>query len=285
LKKINAGSAVKGHEIFRVKKLGLIAGSGELPVAVAAEARAAGYTVIAIGLEPLADKALASVADEIQWINVGKLGAIIDVLKKSGVKEAVMAGKVPKSLLYKSRIVPDLRAVRLLFSLKNRSDDSILLAITDELEKEGIKLLNTTDFSAGLLTPEGVLTDNAPSESEWKDIAFGWEIAKEIGRMDIGQTIVVKNMAVMAVEAIEGTDEAIRRGGRLAGKGAVIIKISKPQQDMRFDVPVVGTDTLRAMIDVNARVLAVEAQKSIILDLEKMKKKADKASISIIGHI
>ena len=267
-----------------VKKLGLIAGSGELPLAIAAEARARGYTVIAVGLEPLAEKALAAAADEVNWVNVGKLGKIIDTLTKAGIGEAVMAGKVPKSLLYKSRITPDLRAVKVLFSLKDRSDDSIMLAITRELEKDGIKLLNTTEFSSGLLTPEGVMTRISPTEEEWRDIAFGWGIAKEMGRLDIGQTVVVKDKAVMAVEAIEGTDEAIRRGGKLAGKGAVVVKVSKPQQDMRFDVPVTGMSTVGAMVSVHARVLAVEAGYSILLDREKMVADADRAGMSIVGY-
>jgi len=267
-----------------MKKLGLISGSGELPLVVAEEARLKGYSVIAIGLEPLADKALASAVDEIKWISVGRLGAVIDTLKKAGVKEAVMAGKVPKSLLYKSRIVPDLRAVKVLFSLKDRSDDSIMMAIIKELEKDGITLLNTTDFSSELLTPEGILTKKAPSEDEWKDIAFGFKIAKEMGRLDIGQTVVVKNQAVMAVEAIEGTDEAIRRGGRLAGHGAAVIKVSKPHQDLRFDVPVVGMDTLRAMIEAQVRVLALEVKKSILLNRGELLKKADKSKISIVGY-
>jgi DUF1009 family protein len=267
-----------------MKKLGLIAGSGELPFAVASEARAKGYAVIAIGLAPVADKALASVVDEFKWINVGRLGSIISALKKEGVKEAVMAGKVPKSLLYKGTITPDLRAVKVLFSLKDRSDDSILLAITGELEKDGITLLNTTDFSSGLLTPGGVLTRNAPSRKEWRDIAFGFRIAKEIGGLDIGQTVVVKDMAVMAVEAIEGTDAAIRRGGALAGPGAVVIKVSKPQQDMRFDVPAVGMDTLAAMIEIKAGVLAIERARSIVLNKKEMLKKADKSGISVVGY-
>jgi len=264
-------------------KLGLIAGNGDLPNAVAEEARAKGYEIIAVGLEPLAEKSLSSSVDKIKWISVGKLGEIISFLKKSGVKEAVMAGKVPKSLLYKSKISPDLRAIKLLFSLKDKSDDSILLALAKELKKEGISLLNTTDFTSSLLTPEGVLTKEGPTENEWKDIAFGWRIAKEIGRLDIGQTVIIKNQAVMAIEAIEGTDEAVKRGGALAGSGAVIIKVSKPQQDMRFDVPVVGLDTLRSMRDVQARVLAVESGKSIILKKEKLIQKAEEAGIAIVG--
>lgn len=267
-----------------MKKLGLIAGSGELPAAVAAAAHSSGYTVFAVGLEPLADKSLSNHVDEITWVNVGKLGAMLNALKKAGIKEAVMAGKVPKSLLFKSKITPDLRAMKLLFSLKDKRDDSIMLAIAKELKKEGITLLNTTDFSKGLMTPEGVLTTKEPTKEEWKDIAFGWKIAKEIGRLDIGQTIIVKNQAVMAVEAIEGTDEAIKRGGTLAGGGAVVIKVSKPKQDLRFDVPVVGNSTLMAMLEVKARVLAVESQKSILLNMEEMIKKADRAGISVLGY-
>ncbi|HXX56455.1 MAG TPA: UDP-2,3-diacylglucosamine diphosphatase LpxI [Thermodesulfovibrionales bacterium] len=267
-----------------MKTVGLIAGMGDLPKAVAAEARAKGFRVIAVALEPLADEGLSACVDDIRWVNVGKLGEIIESLKRSGVKEAVMAGKVPKSLLYKSRITPDLRAVKLLFTLKDRRDDSILLAITKELEKDGISLLNTTDFCSGILAPDGMMTKSGPSRDELKDIAFGWKIAKEIGGLDIGQTVVVKDRAVMAIEAIEGTDEAIRRGGRYASEGAVVIKVSKPNQDMRFDVPVVGPSTLQAMIEVKARVLAVEAGKTILIGKEDLLTGADRAGISVVGH-
>jgi hypothetical protein len=266
------------------KKLGLIAGMGELPIAVACEAKSQGYTICAIALEPLADKSLSSHVDEIKWVNVGKLGTLINSLKKSGIKEAVMAGKVSKTLLYKSKITPDLRAVKLLFTLKDRRDDSILLAIAKELADEGIELLDITLFSKGLLMPEGVLTKNKPSNDERKDIEFGWKIAKEIGRLDIGQTVVVKNRAVMAVEAIEGTDEAIKRGGKLAGEGAVVVKVSKPNQDMRFDVPAVGLQTLSSMQEVKARVLCVEAKKSLILNKDKLLEEAKIAGISIVGY-
>ena len=257
---------------------------GELPIAVAVEAKSQGYTICAIALEPLADKSLSSHVDEIKWVNVGKLGTLINSLKKSGIKEAVMAGKVSKTLLYKSKITPDLRAVKLLFTLKDRRDDSILLAIAKELADEGIELLDITLFSTGLLMPEGVLTKNKPSNDEWKDIEFGWKMAKEIGRLDIGQTVVVKNRAVMAVEAIEGTDEAIKRGGKLAGEGAVVLKVSKPNQDMRFDVPAVGLQTLSAMQEVKARVLCVEAKKSLILNKDKLLEVAKIAGISIVGY-
>ncbi|MCE5195286.1 MAG: UDP-2,3-diacylglucosamine diphosphatase LpxI [Nitrospiraceae bacterium] len=267
-----------------MKTLGLIAGMGELPKLIASEGRAKGYKILIIALEPVADNDLEEYSDEIKRISVGKLNEIIETLKKHKVKEAVMAGKVPKSLLYKSRIIPDLRAVKLIFSLKDRKDDSILLAVAKELEEEGIKLLKTTDFSAGLMTPEGLLTKGKLKEDEKKDVEFGWIIAKEISGLDIGQTVVVKDKAVMAIEAIEGTDEAILRGGTLAHQGAVVVKVSKPKQDMRFDVPVVGMDTLKSMIKVKARVLAVEAGKSILVHREKMVKEADKAGIAIVGY-
>lgn len=267
-----------------MKTVGLISGMGELPKAIALEAKAKGYRVFAVALEPLADKTLADYVDEMKSVNVGKLGEIIKALKKAGAKEAVMAGKVPKSLLYRSRITPDLRAAKLLVTLRDRSDDAILLAITRELEKDGISLLNTTDFCSDMLTPEGLLTKRKPTENELRDIAFGWKMAKEIGRLDIGQTVVVKDQAIMAVEAIEGTDEAIRRGGRYASEGAVVIKVSKPAQDMRFDVPVVGLDTLHAMMEVQARVLALEAGKTILLQKEALLAEAGKAAISIMGR-
>ncbi len=267
-----------------MKKLGLIAGKGELPIAIAAEARSQGYTVIAIGLEPLADKSLSSHVDQIHWVNVGKFGKLIDTLKKYEISEAVMAGKVSKTLLYKSRITPDLRAMKLLMSLKDRSDDSVLLSIADELSREGITLLEITPFSTALRAPVGVLTKDAPSDQEWKDIAFGWNVAKEMGRLDIGQTVVVKNQAVMAVEAIEGTDEAIKRGGILAGKDAVVVKVSKPNQDMRFDVPAVGSDTIMAMKSVRARVLAVEANKCLVLNKDTIVDEAKEAGITIVGY-
>ncbi|MBZ0156817.1 MAG: UDP-2,3-diacylglucosamine diphosphatase LpxI [Alphaproteobacteria bacterium] len=265
-------------------QIGIIAGIGALPLIIAGDAKVRGYRVVTAAIENLASPGLEEVSDEIRWINAGKLGELIKFFAKNKIEEIILAGKVPKSLLYKSKITPDLRAVKVLLSLKDRSDDSILYAITRELESEGIRILDTTAFSPHLLTPEGVLTEDSPSRDEWKDVEFGWGIAREIGRLDIGQTVVVKDRAVMAVEAIEGTDEAIRRGGKWAGDGAVVVKVSKPQQDMRLDVPVIGLDTLKAMIDVRARVLAVEAQRSIILEREKLAAEASGAGITVVGY-
>jgi len=264
-------------------QIGLIAGAGELPVIIAKDARERGFRVITVALENLASEQLQAVSDEIKWVNPGKFGELIDTLKKYHIKEAIMAGKVPKSLIYKSKITPDLRAVKLLFSIRDKSDDAILNAITGELAREGIEITDTTKFSPHLLTPEGCLTNKRPDDEEWKDIEFGWKIAKEMGKLDIGQTVVIKGKAVMAVEAIEGTDEAILRGGKWAGEGAVIVKVSKPHQDMRLDVPAVGFDTIKSMEKVKARVLALEALRSMIVNREKVIEEAELAGITVIG--
>ena len=267
-----------------MKTVGLFAGWGSLPRVVAEDAKNRGYRLIAIALDPVANpEELRPYADVLEEINVGKVGKILDALKKNQVKEAVMAGKVPKNLLYQKKIRPDLKAVKILLSLKNRNDDTIMLALVKELEKEGIKLLETTEFCKDILVREGVLTKKSPSKEEWADIEYGFALAREMGRLDIGQTVVVKNKAVMAVEAIEGTDKAIKRGGRLAGDGAIIVKAAKPSQDMRFDVPAVGAKTIEAMVEARARVLALEAGKTLFLEREKAIKEANEAGITIVG--
>ncbi|GBE02134.1 hypothetical protein BMS3Abin08_01575 [bacterium BMS3Abin08] len=268
--------------IFFMSKLGIIAGKGNLPLVLSEEARRRGYHVIMIVLKPVAEFD-GSAADEVISVNVGRLGELIRVLKERGVKEAVMAGKVTKELAYRGNVIPDMKAIKLIFSLKDRRDDTILQAFTDVLCKEGIKILNTTEFAAGLLMPPGILTRRRPTGAEERDMEFGFRMAREIGRLDIGQTVVVKNRAVMAVEAIEGTDEAIRRGGRLAGEGAVVVKVCKPRQDLRFDVPVVGPDTLKAMVDARASVLAVESGKVIMLQRGNLVSAADGAGVAIVG--
>jgi hypothetical protein len=267
------------------KKLGIIAGQGELPGAIVLEAKKMGYSVTAILLRPFADESIKEYTDSFYEIPIGRFGKIIKFLKQSSISEIVIAGKVPKGILFqdKKSLMPDLRAIRFLLSLKDYSDTTLLQAISNELKNDGIKILKTTTFTKDLLTTEGVLTKRHPRKDQYRDIRFGWRIAKEIGRLDIGQTIVVKDMAVMAVEAMEGTDEAILRGGRLAKKDSVVIKVSKPHQDLRFDVPVVGIHTLSIMKRVNASLLVLEAEKSIILEKEKFIKEADKAGIIVVG--
>ncbi len=280
------------HRVNSSKKLGIIAGIGSLPHAVATEAKNAGYEVIGIAFqlgdefsESPTSNSLESVADEFHKISIGKFGSLISLLKKLSIREAVFAGKVPKNLLYKNKkkIIPDLKTLKMLFSLKNRSDDTIMTLVVKELENNGITIHKTTEFTKNLLAPEGVLTTRKPTKSDLEDLEFGWEIARKMGHLDIGQTVVVKDKAVMAVEAIEGTDEAIKRGGLLANKGAVIIKVSKPHQDMRFDVPAVGLETLHSMKRADAKMLAIEAGKCIIVDKEKFINEANKAGITVVG--
>jgi len=269
----------------RIKNLGIIAGKGKLPNIIATEAKKKGYNVILILLTPVADiESNKYYINKVERINIGKLGKLIKTLKKENITEVVMAGKVPKTLMYKTtNIIPDKRALKLLFRLSDRKDDTILNAIVEELETEGIKVLEITEFIARLAMPNGVITLKSPTKIQWKDIEFGFNIAKEIGRIDIGQTVVVKEKAIMAVEAIEGTDETIKRGGLLAGEGAVVVKVSKPQQDMRYDVPVVGIQTLKSMLQVKASVLALEAKHTILLQKEEMIKLANKENICIVG--
>ncbi len=266
------------------RMIGLIAGSGELPFAVAAGVRAGGFGLVVFALKGLAEDGLAALADQYQPVEVGKLGKLITAIKKSGVQQVVLAGKVSKTLLYKMNIVPDVRAVKFLFSLKDRKDDTIMEAFLGELETEGVSVVATTAFTQSLLAPSGCFTKRTLSKGELKDVRFGAGLAREIGRLDIGQTVVVKNRAVMAVEAIEGTDEAIKRGGALANKkGAVVVKTAKPNQDLRFDVPVVGIETLKSMKAAGASVLAVEAGRVIIVDKEDVIKMADSLGISVMG--
>lgn len=265
-----------------MESIGLIAGSGSLPLILSEKIKEDGFKVVAIAFNGLSNNDLSQASDIIHWINLGELGRLIEILKGEGIKKAIMAGKVPKTLMF-ANIKPDLRALTLFMKLKDKKDDSILQALAEELRSEGIILEELPDYLSHLFSPKGVLTNRTPSEEEMKDINFGLILAKEIGRLDIGQTVVVKNQAVLAIEAIEGTDEAIRRGGRLGRGDVVVVKVSKPQQDMRFDVPVIGLKTMDALKDARAKVLALEAGKTILLDKEDMIREADGIGLSIIG--
>ncbi len=264
------------------EKIGLIAGSGQFPVLFAKAARKAGVSVVAVGFVEETDPALAREVDHLYMIKLGQLGKLIDCFKKHGVTQAAMAGAINKTRLY-SRIRPDWRAVRFALKLKNKKDDFLLRALASELEQDGITIKPSTVFLPELLAPEGVLTVRQPNWKEKRDIQFGWDIAKEIGKLDVGQCVVVKDQAVLAIEGIDGTDETIRRGGRLCGSGAVVVKVSKPNQDLRFDVPAVGLKTIEVMAEVNARVLVIEAGKTLAFDLEKMIELANQYGISIVS--
>ena len=251
-----------------METIGLLSGIGHLPVDVALSAKSMGYRVIAVGVVPDIDPELAEAVDAYYDIHIGKIGKIISTLKKNDVKTVTMIGKVTKELLYKAgAVVPDLRAIKILASVPDRKDDTIMNAIVKEL----------------LLPPPGVLTQRMPTEAEVADMDFGFAMAKEIGRLDIGQTVVVKDRALMAVEAIEGTDACILRGGTL-GKGVIVAKTAKPAQDNRFDMPSIGTKTMESMIAAGATGLVIEAGRTLLVEKEKTLALADAHNITIVAR-
>ncbi|MGD8383668.1 MAG: UDP-2,3-diacylglucosamine diphosphatase LpxI [Syntrophobacterales bacterium] len=266
-----------------MKKIGLIAGGGQFPILFARAARQNGVEVVAVALKGEADELLESQVNHCSWVSLGKLGQMIETFEKAQVTEVAMAGAVAKTKLF-SKIRPDWKAVRLLARMLHKKDDAILRAFTEELEAHGIKVRPSTLFLPELLAPPGILTRRRPNARERRDINFGWNLAKEIGKLDIGQCILVRDQAVLAVEAIEGTDETIRRGGRLGKSEVVVVKVCKPNQDLRFDVPAVGLQTIETMKEVGASVLVVEAERTLMFDREKMIQAADDAKIAILSR-
>jgi DUF1009 family protein len=264
-----------------VERVGLIAGSGTFPLLFAAEMRRLGYVVVAIAHKGETVPTLEEKVDKIFWIRVGQLGRLIQLLKNEGVERAVMAGAIKKIRLF-TNFLPDLRSVRILRSVRGRKDDFILRAVAEELEREGITIEGATQFIPSLLAVPGKLSYRSPTRQEWEDLEFGFQVARDLGRADVGQCIVVKRRTVLAVESIEGTDETIRRGGRFAAK-AVVVKVSKPQQDLRFDLPTVGPGTIRVMAEVKASCLGVEAGKTLTLERDRISAEADAAGIAVVG--
>ena len=264
------------------ERIGLIAGNGRFPIIFADNARKLGYHVSAVAHEGETEPELADHVDRIHWIKIGQLNKLIKAFKEDKVHQAVMLGGIKKTHVF-TTVRPDFRTLALATRLALWKDDDILREFAKELEQEGIVICESTFGLEGILVEEGTLTARAPSEKEWEDIRYGWEVAHDIGRLDIGQCVVIKDRVVVAVEAVEGTDGAIKRGGDLAKEGAVVVKRSKPQQDMRFDLPAVGPRTIEVMASVKASVLAIEAGRTILLDREIMLEKAKSARIAIVG--
>lgn len=265
-----------------MKKLGLIAGNGRFPLIFAEQAQREGFSLVVIAHRGETLREIESIAETVTWVYVGQLGKIIRTFHKAGVCQAVMAGGIRKVKLF-TNFRPDLRGASFLARVNSREDDGLLRGVAEELEGEGIKILKSTLCLSQLIASEGVLTGRAPTKSEWDDVRLGFRIAKEIGRLGVGQTVVVKKGVVLAVEAIEGTDAAIRRAGELAKGGCVVVKVSKPGQDLRFDVPAVGVDTVKNLQDAGARVLAVEAEKTILLEKEALLRNAEAAGIAVVA--
>lgn len=262
--------------------IGLIAGGGKFPLMVADSARKQGSYIVAVAHQGDTDPALAQFVDRIVWIKLGQLGNLINALKKNGVHKALMAGTIEKGRMF-DQIRPDLKGLTFISKMAVLHDDGILRAVASELSKQGIELISSISHLPDLLAPPGCLTRKRPGKAEREDILVGWKVAKELGSLDIGQCVVVRKKTVLALEAIDGTDETIMRGGRLAGENAVVVKVSKPNQDLRFDVPSVGLETIKVMARVKASVLALEAGKTLIFEKPEMIGYADKMGISIIS--
>jgi DUF1009 family protein len=269
-------------QVTHGERIGLIAGNGRFPIIFADNARKLGYHVSAVAHEGETEPELAGHVDRIHWIKIGQLSKLIKAFKEDKVHQAVMLGGIKKTHVF-TTVRPDFRTLAMATRLALWKDDDILREFAKELEREGIAICESTFGLEGILVEEGTLTARAPSEKEWEDIRYGWEVAHDIGRLDIGQCVVIKDRVVVAVEAVEGTDGAIKRGGDLAKEGAVVVKRSKPQQDMRFDLPAVGPRTIEVMASVKASVLAIEAGRTILLDREIMLEKAKSARIAIVG--
>ena len=265
-----------------MRKLGLIAGNGKFPLLFAEQAARAGVSLVTVAHRGETLPEIDAVAGPVTWVYVGELGKIIRTFHEAGVTEAVMAGGIKKVKIF-SNFRPDLRGATFLAKVRSRDDDRLLRGIADELEREEIHVVESTLFLSQIIAHEGALTRRAPKGEQWEDIRLGFQTAKEVGRLGIGQCVVVKNRVVLAVEAIEWTDAAIRRGGELGKDGFVVVKVSKPQQDLRFDVPAVGVETIRLLRELKGTVLAVEAGKTILLEKDALIATAESAGIAVVG--
>lgn len=273
---------VKKGKYVGLDKIGIIAGGGQFPLLFIEAAHKAGRHVVVVAHKGETDEKVARTADSVCWVKLGQLGRVISFFKKEGVSETVFIGPITKTQIFRD-LLPDLKGLSLWNKIDTKQDDAILRAIANTLDEEGIKVLESTLYLQHLLFPAGVLTKTKPNKKQIKDIEFGWKNARAIGRLDIGQCVVVRNCSVVAVEAIEGTDAAILRGGKLAKEKAVVVKVKKPGQDFRFDLPATGLTTLKTLKSVKGAVLAVEAEQSILFDKEEMIKEANKAGIVVVG--
>ena len=272
------------------EKIGLLAGNGRFPIAFAEGARRCGYDVYCAGVMGMTLDELAPACNDYMEAPIGKVGRAIRYFNRNGIRRAVMAGKFEKTRLFEKfrwiRNLPDWRTIHMLFryAAVNRKDDTLLMAVIQEFKRDGIDFEPAVDICPELLVKHGFLTKRKPSSSQWKDIHFGWELAKKMGELDIGQSVVVGDMAVFDVEAIEGTDACIRRAGGLCRRGGfTVVKVAKPQQDRRFDMPTIGMQTIQSMHESGGRVLAIESDQTIILDQPEVIELANRLGISIVA--
>lgn len=265
-----------------MKSIGLIAGNGRFPFLVAQQIKKDNNRVVAVALVGETDPSLEKIVDKIIWLPLGKLQKLIDFFKKEAISEAIMAGQAKHAKLF-AGLKLDLRSIKLLGSIKNKKADSILGAVAGELSKDGIKLLPSHRYLKHLLPKPGVLAGRKLSKEEQKDVDFGRRIAKQIAGLDIGQTVVVKDRCVLAVESLEGTDQCIKRAATLGRDNIIVIKVAKPNQDFRFDIPVIGPGTIKVMADVKGRAIAIDAGMTLLIDKEELIDIADKNKITIVA--
>ncbi len=265
-----------------VAQFGMIAGNGKFPFLVVEGAKRAGQRMVVAAIREETDKSIETVADKVLWVGIGQLGKMIGFFKRENVSQAIMAGQVKHVQIF-SGALPDLRMLKMLMSLKQRNTNALIGAIADELAKDNIELVDSTYFVKDQLAQTGVLTKRKPDERERQNIEYGLRIANEIARLDLGQTVVVRAAACVAVEAMEGTDATVRRAGTIARGKLTVIKVAKPNQDMRFDVPVTGVPTVKTMIEAGASCLCLTANKTLIFDRAEMIGLADKHKISIVA--
>jgi DUF1009 family protein len=263
-------------------KFGLIAGNGQFPFLVVEGARKQGASLAIAAIKEETDKRIDEVADDVTWVGIGQLGKMISYFKSRGVTKAIMAGQVKHVQIF-SGSLPDVRMLKMLWNLPKRNTDALIGGVADELASEGIELLDSTYFLQDHLAPNGVLTKREPTDIERGNIEYGLHIADEIARLDLGQTIVIRAKACVAIEAMEGTDATIRRAGELAKGKLTVVKVAKPDQDMRFDVPVVGVPTIETMITAGATCLSITAGKTLVFDRDEMLASANKNNICVIG--
>ena len=266
----------------KTMRIGLIAGSGQFPIIFSKAAKSKGFAVYAAAYLNETDPVLKEHVEVIEWMHIGQLKRLIMFFKKNNISKAVMMGAIKKTKMF-SDVRPDMKAITLIAKVRHTHDNQILSAFAEVLEKEGIKIQASTFLLPDLLAQEGCWTKRKPTRSEKADIRLGWNLAKEIGRLDIGQCVVVGGGSVLAVEAIDGTDATIKRGGKLARGIAVVVKVCKPNQDIRFDVPAVGVQTIKTMHEAGAGALTIEAGKAIVFDRQEMIDIADKHGISIVA--
>lgn len=265
-----------------MRRLGLIAGNGRFPLLLTEAAQREGIEIIAVAHEGETPDEMTTLVPTVTWVRVGELGKIIATFRHAEVTQVVMAGGISKAGAF-AHFAPDERGMAFISTLSSLKDDVILRGVARELESEGIAVVDSTQLLPALVPAEGTLTTATPDEQQWEDIRLGFTVAKEIGRWDIGQSVVIKRGTVLAVEGVEGTNAAIRRGGSLGGAGTVVVKVSKPQQDLRFDVPAVGPDTIAVMREIQAMVLAVEAHKTLVLERTALIQTADIAGICVVA--